>query len=170
MGEATDLLLEIQRHSAWANRQILAAAERMPVEQLRTPIGEGGYGDLLETLLHMYDAQMTWLERATTGTNGPVLGIAEVSSIAALRGLWDELDVHMEVYINGLSDAMLREVVSYRSYYGSEGRYSHRDMFLHQAFHAHQHRGEVALVLSQLGYSPGEIDVIDYLVSERDGE
>ncbi len=167
MGEATDLLLEIQRHSAWANRQILDAAARMPAERLRTPIGEGGYGDLLETLLHMYDAQKVWLDRLQTGVNGPVLDISVVSDIATLQALWDALDEAMEGYIGGLDDASLTEQVPYRSYYGSEGSYSRREMLLHQAFHSHQHRGEVALVLTQMGYSPGELDVIDYLLSKQ---
>lgn len=166
MGEATSLLLEIHRHSSWANRQILATAEGLPVELLRTPIGEGGYGDLLETLMHIYDAQKAWYDRAMTGTSGPALGIDEVPDIPALRSLWDELDADMERFIATLSDESLSEPVAYRSFYGSEGSYSRRDMLLHQAFHSHQHRGEIALILTQLGYSPGEIDVIDYLESK----
>lgn len=168
MGAATDLLLEIQRHSAWANRQILKTAARMPVEQLRTPIGEGGYGDLLETLLHMYDAQKVWLDRLVKGENGPVLDIGEVADIETLRTLWDVLDSEMESYIAGLEDAALTEEVPYRSYYGSGGSFSRREMLLHQAFHSHQHRSEVALLLTQLGYSPGELDVIDYVLREND--
>ena len=41
-------------------------------------------------------------------------------------------------------------------------------MMLHQAFHSHQHRGEVALILTQLGHSPGELDFNDYM-QVRDG-
>ena len=37
---------------------------------------------------------------------------------------------------------------------------------IHQAFHQHQHRGEVAMVLTNLGHSPGEIDAFDWFELE----
>ncbi len=169
MPRNSEMLLEIHRHSSWANGQILQAAARMPVEQLRTPIGEGGYGDMLETLLHMYDAQKAWFDRARTGTNGPALDIEVYRDIPTLAAAWRELDAEMEQYITGLDDQALEEEVAYRSYYGSEGTYSRDAMMLHQALHSHQHRGEVALLLTQLGYSPGEIDFLDYVEAKREG-
>ena len=164
MNAAVAQLLDIHRHSAWANRQLLNAADPLSPEQLRTPVGEGSIGDLFETLIHMYDAQQTWFNRICTGTSGPTLGPQDFADIAALRVAWEGLDVEMDAWLAGLDDATLTQPVSYRSFYGSEGTYSPRDLLLHQAFHSHQHRGEVALVLSKLGHSPGELDFIDYVL------
>lgn len=163
MDSITQLILDIHRHSSWANGQLLGAAENVPPEHLRTPIGEGGHGDLLVTLLHMYDAQESWLERARSGASGPVLEIEDFSDIATLRAAWERLDADMDAYLSELNEAALLEETSYRSYYGSEGTYSRADMMLHQAFHSHQHRAEAALILTQLGHSPGELDYGDYV-------
>lgn len=165
MDESTQIIRDLHRHSSWANRQLLNTAARLSQEQLRTPIGAGGIGNLLETLLHMYDAQESWFDRCRTGTSGPALDIADFRDIATLQAAWDRLDSAMDDYIAGLDAQSLAEPVSYRSFYGSEGTYPRREMLLHQAFHSHQHRGEVALILTQLGHSPGEIDFIDYILT-----
>lgn len=81
MDSTAQIVLDIHRHSRWANGKLLDAAEHLAPEQLRTPIGEGGYGDLLETLLHMYDAQKTWLDRARIGESGPSPEIADYPDI-----------------------------------------------------------------------------------------
>lgn len=169
MGQAAETLLEIHRHSSWANGRMLDAASRMPVGLLRTPVGEGGYGDLLETMLHIYDAQKAWFDRARTGASGPSEEIENFPDVAAVRTVWEQLDREMEEWIGSLADSDLLEPVDYRSYYGSRGSYNRRDMMLHQAFHSHQHRSELALILSRLGYSPGEIDFIDYVLDRESG-
>lgn len=155
--------LELVRHAAWANNQLLNAAERLSPEQLRTPLGDGSFGDLLETLIHIYDADDTWFDRASTGSSGPALSPDDYPSIVALRPAFQQLAVKGEAYLMTLQDDALDERVSYRSYYGSEGTYTRSEMLSHQIMHAQQHRGEVALILSQLGQSPGEIDFLDYV-------
>jgi len=138
MDSTKQLILDIHRHSMWANGQLLNAAENLPPEQLRTPIGEGGHGDLLATLVHMYDAQQSWLDRARTGTSGPEPDISDYMDISALRAAWERLDADMDAYVAGLDEDALLELASYRSFYWSEGSYSRKDMMLHRAFHSHQ--------------------------------
>jgi uncharacterized damage-inducible protein DinB len=168
MDATAQMIVDVHRHSSWANEQLLKAAEQLASDELRTPVGEGGYGDLLETLLHMYDAQESWFERARSGKSGPVLEVEDYPDIPTLRAAWERLEADMDAYLAGLDEAALLEKVSYRSFYGSEGTYARTDMMLHQAFHSHQHRGEVALILTQLGHSPGELDFNDYM-QVRDG-
>ncbi|CAN5709144.1 hypothetical protein BH23CHL5_BH23CHL5_15950 [soil metagenome] len=170
MDEGTRTVVDIHRHSAWANGQILNAAEQLSPEQLRTPLGEGSFGDFLATLVHTFDAQQSWFERATKGRSGPALDLESFSQIADLREVWEALDAEMETYLSGLNERALIEQVPYRSHYGSEGVYSRRDMMLHQAVHAHQHRAELALTLSKLGHSPGELDFLDYIEFAASGK
>jgi uncharacterized damage-inducible protein DinB len=144
-------------------RAFLTPLASWPPSSSARRLARGGYGDLLETLAHIYDAQKTWFDRAQTGRSGPRLDLAGAPDIPAVRAKWRQLDADMEAYIAGLDAAALSEAVSYRSYYGGKGSYTRAEMLLHQAFHAHQHRGELALLLTQLGHSPGELDVIDYL-------
>src|SRR5688572_13803987 len=105
MDPMTQLMLDIHRHSSWANGQLLDAAGQLSPEQLRTPVGEGGHGDLLVTLVHMYDAQKTWLDRARTGETGPWLTVADFPDLASLRAAWEALDADMDAYLAGLDEA-----------------------------------------------------------------
>lgn len=163
MDNTTAALLDVHRHSSWANQQLLTAAANLTPEQLRTPLGEGSIGDLLETLIHMYDAQLAWYDRARTGASGPSQTPEELPDIDSLMAAWSRTDEAMDEWLSKLTGADLGQSVAYRSFYGYEAEYTIRDMLIHQAFHSHQHRGEVALVLSQLGHSPGELDFIDYV-------
>jgi uncharacterized damage-inducible protein DinB len=169
MDALTQVMLDIHRHSAWANGQLLDAAEKLSPEELRTPVGEGGHGDLLETLVHIYDAQKTWLDRARTGECVRWLTVADFPDLASLRVAWEALDADMDAYLAGLDESALLEPASFRFFDGGEETYPRTEMVLHQAFHSHQHRGEVALLLTQLGHSPGELDYNDYM-DVRDGE
>jgi uncharacterized damage-inducible protein DinB len=163
MDPLTQLMIDIHRHSTWANGRLLDAAAQLSPEQLRTPVGEGGHGDLLETLVHMYDAQKTWLDRARIGESGPWLTVADFPDLVSLRAAWEALDADMDGYLAGLDGTSLLEGTPYRSFYGDEETLPRTEMVLHQAFHSHQHRGEVALVLTQLGHSLGELDYNDYM-------
>jgi uncharacterized damage-inducible protein DinB len=160
---ATQMMLDIQRHNAFSTGRLLDAASNLSPDQLRTPLGEGSFGDLLATLIHMYDAQRIWLDRCRTGKNGPAHDVSDFPDIPTLRAAWDQLDSETEAYIASLDDATLHERVRYRTFSGHEGVFSRRDMLLQQALHGAQHRGEVALVVSGLGHSPGELDFAKFI-------
>jgi len=70
----------------------------------------------------------------------------------------------MRAFLNKLTDSDLTETVSYVSAVTNK-RYTVAlwPMMSHVANHGTQHRSEVALALTQLGLSPGDLDLIVYL-------
>lgn len=153
-------------HAVWANNQILERAEKLTNDQLATPV-EGGVGTVYETLVHMMASQLAWLRRFR---GQDPIEPPSPPDLSSLRAAWRELDDDTIRYIASLSDDDLAEVIHYRSWYGWEGTASRWEAVLHQVVHQHQHRAEVAMILTQFGFSPGEIDIIDYLDASRGSE
>ena len=62
----------------------------------------------------------------------------------------------------------LARVVSYVNFQGETWAYPLWQQLLHQVNHATQHRSEAALLLTRLGYSPGWLDLLVYVMSEQE--
>jgi uncharacterized damage-inducible protein DinB len=125
------------------------------------------FGSIRSTLLHMMQAQHSWLRRAQGLDPVEPWTPESFPTIADLRNRWDALDAENLGYIATLTDDQLVEVIHIRSWAGWEMEAPRWQALVHQAFHQHQHRGELALVLTTLGHSPGDIDAFDWF--EIDG-
>jgi uncharacterized damage-inducible protein DinB len=162
MTVAHQLLITMYGHANWANRRLLDQAAQLTREQLDAPL-EGGYGTPRETLAHMLIAQTSWLRRFQELEPVKPRETSDFPDIAALRAAWDELNAETTAYVAGLTDDDLAEVITYKSWAGWQATGPRWQTLLHQAFHQHQHRGEVAMALTQAGHSPGDLDILDYL-------
>ena len=54
-------------------------------------------------------------------------------------------------------------VVEYKNTHGERWAYPLWQQVVHQVNHATQHRGEVAAALTELGHSPGDLDLLIYI-------
>ena len=81
-----------------------------------------------------------------------------------------EVDNATLAYVASVTDEQLLDVIHIRSWVGWEDHVPRWQALIHQAFHQHQHRGELALVLTTLGRSPGEIDIFDYFDEVRESQ
>lgn len=151
----------IYRHSRFANARLLDQAEQLTDAELDAD-RPGMFGTLRSTLLHMMQAQRSWLRRFQELEPIAPWEPEEFPTIASMRSTWDELDRETLAYIDSLSDEQLLEVIHITSWAGWAMDNPRWQAIVHQAFHQHQHRGEVAMVLTTLGHSPGEIDIFDY--------
>jgi uncharacterized damage-inducible protein DinB len=159
------MLLGIYEHGRFANARLLDQAALLTDDELDTE-RPGMFGTLRTTLQHMMQAQHGWLRREQQ--LDPVAPWAEDAfpTIADLRNQWDALDAENLAYIATLTDDQLMERIAMRSWRGWVMDAPRWQALIHQAFHQHQHRGEVALVLTNLGHSPGEIDAFDWFEEE----
>jgi uncharacterized damage-inducible protein DinB len=162
MGTVKKLVAVMYGHSVWANQQLLNAAEQLTPEELRQPV-PGGQGSILDILVHMMGAQLGWTRRFQQLDPVKPPEAADYPDIAALRAAWAEIDAGTDAFIAAMADDDLDEFIRFRSWYGWERESPRWQAVLHQAFHQHQHRGEVAAALTALGHSPGELDIFDYL-------
>ncbi len=148
-------------YSAWANGRILDTADRLGLKQF---IGaNGGSGSIREILAHTAWAQWTWLGRWQGAAPRPRWDAAEFPSVASLRARWNGVEEETHDFLAGLEEGDLARVFSYVNSRGETWRYPLWQALLHQANHATQHRSEAALLLTQCGSSPGDLDFLIYV-------
>lgn len=166
MTAARTMLEGMYQHGRFANARLLDQAEQLSDEELDVE-QPGMFGSLRTTLQHMMQAQHGWLRRVQELDPVAPWAPDAFPTIGDLRNQWDALDAETLSYVATLTDDQLLERIVMRSSRGWVMEAPRWQALVHQAFHQHQHRGEVAMVLTNLGHSPGEIDAFDWF--EEDG-
>ncbi|MDQ3226072.1 MAG: DinB family protein [Chloroflexota bacterium] len=163
MYDAPIMLNRIRDHyasSAWATTRILDTAERLDPEQFLAE--HAGAGSIRDILVHTASAQAVWLGRWRGDAPSKAWDPTAFPDIATLRAAWSTLNDATAEYLAGIRDADLDQSVSYVNSAGETWSYPRWQMLLHQVNHATQHRSEVALLLTQAGHSPGDLDFLRY--------
>ena len=148
-------------YNEWASRLILDAAERVPAQQYAQ--AQLGYCRLHDTLVHLVAAERRWRERWQAKPNAPMLAPAEVPDLAALRQEWAREQQMMRAYLASLSDTDLTREISYQRLNGDPITNTLWHTMAHLVNHGTQHRAELALLLTELGCSPGDLDLVIYV-------
>lgn len=155
---------ELYAYSAWANARVLDTAAQLPIESY---LSHEGYGSVRDTLVHIASAQWTWLQRWLGNSSVRPWDPTEFENVAALRERWSQVDAETANYIAALEPDDLLRNIAYLNYVGETWEYPLWQQLVHQVNHATQHRSEAALIMTQLGYSPGWLDLLFY-ADERD--
>ena len=158
----TDVVRTLYRYSAWATGRILDNASRLRPEELAATSG-ASFSTVRETLVHIMAAQLIWLSRWQGTSPTSLLDAREFPDVASLRARWDQIERETQRFVAGLTDADLAKVVEYRNTRGERWAYPLWQQVVHQVNHATQHRGEVAAALTELGHSPGDLDLLIFI-------
>jgi uncharacterized damage-inducible protein DinB len=154
----------LYEYNCWANEHILVAATGVPAEQFAS--ARLGYCGLRDTLVHIFSAERRWRWRWQGLPSTPMLAAEEVPTLLMLRDLWEQEKQQMRAYLSALHDSDLSEVFSYRTAKGRDISSVRWHTMAHMINHGTHHRAELALLLTQLGCSPGNID-LNVFVTER---
>jgi uncharacterized damage-inducible protein DinB len=151
-------------YGAWATARILDTAARLNPEQLHAPVFEG-LPPIQRTLAHTLGAEVIWRQR-WEGTSPPaLLTTADVPTLPELRARWDAETAALTARLAGLDDEALGRAISYADTKGRPFTTPLWQVLAHVANHGTQHRAEVAAMLTALGHSPGDMDMILYFRS-----
>jgi uncharacterized damage-inducible protein DinB len=156
-------------YNYWANKKILDQATKVTDEQFVEKQATGiSHGSLHGTLVHTLSAEWLWRMRMQNGVSpSAMLSELEFPTLASLILRWGTEEMRMREFVEGLSEERLQEVVNYISVTGAVPRANTRAHALaHMVFHGMQHRSECAVLLTNFGHSPGNIDLLYYLVEK----
>jgi uncharacterized damage-inducible protein DinB len=161
-----DAVRTMYDYSAWANRRLLDAAAALSPEAFAAP-GDGGFGSVRDTLVHIVAAQRIYLGRwqAAPPVAPPVADLdpAAYPDVDSIRASWEDVEQATQAFLAGLTERDLGRVVAYVNSRGETWAYPLWQQLLHQVNHATQHRSEVAALLTRYGRSPGWLDFLVYL-------
>ncbi len=152
----------LYRYNSWANARILTAASNVTQEQFVAP-AEHPHNDLRHALTHTLFAEWLWRNR-WMGQSQPVSFLSEdFPTFKALRSRWTEEEKVLNDFVASLSDEKLNSTFQYKTTKGKAFENILWQVMVHVVNHGTQHRSETAAILTELGHSPGDIDLIVFL-------
>ncbi len=131
-------------YDAWAWQRVLAQAARLTPEQYVAP-APTPQGSLRGTLVHGLSAERTWLLRWQGESPAALLREEDVPTYAALAAAWEAATLQYKTTKGAPMTNVLWQIIA------------------HVVNHGTQHRSEAAMILTQYGYSPGDLDFIVFL-------
>lgn len=178
MKQHFELLAEYNR---WMNEKVYAAAGGLGPDALVEDRG-AFFGSILGTLNHLMVADTIWLKRFAThpASASALRQVCELPDPSSLdqqvfeeleplreRRVW--LDDQIIRWTAGLSDAALRDILSYHNMKGVASSRRFSALILHFFNHQTHHRGQVTTLLSQAGADVGVTDLLMLVPEEPHG-
>jgi uncharacterized damage-inducible protein DinB len=150
-------------YNYWANAKILDTAERITDEQLFA-LTHDSYGSLHGTLVHTMSAEWVWRTRWLGITPKEPLRNEDFPSLTAIRSRWNEEEQQMRTFLASLSQEDVRRIVQYTNMRGQAYAVPLWQLMMQLVNHGTQHRSEVATILTKLGHSPGDMDMLVFVL------
>ena len=158
-------LENLNDYGQWANKKLFVVLAQLTPEQFTQNVA-GSYGSIRNTLVHAMSADWGWLDRCGGTSRGPKLEGADYPTLESIIAQWEKVEVYVRLFLSTLNDADLRRNVQYEIPQG-KGSLPMGEILHHGAIHAIHHRGQVALLLRMLGYSPGNFDIGFYYAEKE---
>jgi uncharacterized damage-inducible protein DinB len=157
-------------YNEWANERILATSDRVPDEAFRRPLTGAGHGSIFGQLRHVAYVQLGYLAAfegraidAAAGAAAVTASGVDLESRAGVRDAFQRGHQGWRELAAGLTAERWSE-----PQHQWPGKLPLGIYMLQVLLHSQYHRGETAALLTELGYSPGDIDFL-FFTFERPG-
>ena len=153
-----EAIKELYDYNYWAMNKLLQAVEGLSMQQLHTDL-LNGIGSIHTTLVHIVCGAWIWRTRWQGGMPTTLLQAEDFPTLQDIHARWQEEERQTRLFLATLhDDELAREV----RYIGTmvPGKVFTQPLWktmLHQINHQTQHRSEIAMRLTELGHSPGEL-------------
>ena len=155
-------ILILYKYNQWANAKIMNAASQVTQEQFLAPAAFP-HGGLRGTLVHALFAEWIWRTRWEGTSPTRRWKPEEFPTFDSLRTRWLEEEKHLMDFVGQVTDVQLNRSFDYLNTAGKPFTNMLWYAMAHVVNHGTQHRTEAAAILTDLGYSPGDIDLIYFL-------
>lgn len=150
-------------YNAWANERLLAAAAGLTAEEFTAPT-RFPRGSLRGSLLHILNAVRFHLAHWEGGPPRPALAANDIPDVAALAARVERDEATLRAFLATLTDADLDRpcTITFGGDY-DDVTAPLWQLMVHVVNHGTQHRSDIAQMLTDLGHSPGDLDLLDIL-------
>ena len=165
------LLYEYDR---WANARVFESLAALTVEQFTRDLG-GSFPSVRDTMLHILAGEWIWLTYWKASSHDAAF-LAELRKrretlfapgafpdLDAVRWKWMEVEEEQLAFVSNVTDESLRTMLPAR-----DTLVSLAHLMQHLANHSTYHRGQISLMMRQLGAEPVATDFHVFL-AEREG-
>ena len=146
----------------WANARTLDAAAALTDEQLDRE-HDVGLKRLRKTMLHICDAEVWWFRNWTIGPREDFEQLAETTSIAELREIFEESNRRRDAYLSALRPSELLGETTAQVKAGVRPRFRLGETILELLEHGTHHRAQALNMLRHSGAEPPSLNYTDYL-------
>ena len=149
----------LYEYNRWANARVLKTVSALTEEQFRRDLG-GSYRSVRDALVHILSAEWIWLMRWKGTSPQAMVDPAEFPRLDLVAAKWSQIEKEQAAFVKGVTDESLKEVITYVNTRGETWRYPLTHMMQHLVNHSSYHRGQVSLMLRQLGAEPVPTDLL----------
>lgn len=158
-------------YNAWANNRVRGLAATVSERDYFADAPGLSFGSLHATLVHLVIAELVWVarwdgvappERLHDARQSNRIAAEEVRTFEELVALWTDVTSRVERFV-AQGDLDVNATISYTNLAGEPNSQPLGELIAHFINHGTQFRSEAAVRLTQLGASPGDLDLIVFL-------
>jgi uncharacterized damage-inducible protein DinB len=156
-------LLTLYEYNAYATGKLLDTVEKLGEDQLSQEMSPS-HGTIRRLLQHMLTTETFFLAVC----QGHLLDFepTRYSTVEEIRAYWDGLEHRMRRYIEKVEEDELKRIREFRMH-DRPYALSAWELLVQAFVHAAHHRGELSILLSQVGQPMPNIDIIQYFVEQH---
>lgn len=147
--------------SYWANAKLFAVITQLSDEQFTQTLG-GSNNSIRNALVHVMSAEWGWMDRCGGPPRGARLDPNDFPNAQSVIETWNRVEGYVRSFLPTLNDQDLERQVEFALGGGPTRLLPLGDLLHHSVIHAVHHRGQVALMLRELGLTPGNFDLLIY--------
>lgn len=159
-------LEELYNYNYWANEKLFRVISQLSPDEFTREVA-GSYGSARNTLVHVLSTEWGWLSRCGGRERGPSLEAADYPTPESLITQWNKVEQYIREFLSSLEDEDMTRAVEYSGKGGKQRSMPIGELLHHSVNHAVHHRGQVALILRELGYTPGNFDILFYYAEKH---
>ena len=166
-------------YNCWANHLVMNQAKEVEESHYYADADGLSFGSLHATLVHILVGELVWLarwkgglppERLKDARIADQLAETEISTFEALADLWRDEEARLRRFSASMTDETVSAMVVYEDQYGNPNEQPMSQLLAHRVNHGTQFRAEAAVRLTELGLSPGDLDLIIFLRQHAFGQ
>jgi uncharacterized damage-inducible protein DinB len=148
-------------YTEWANHRVIRATATLDLDDWKRDL-KSSHGGVRGTLVHTMWAEWIWLERWKGLPNPAKADEGEFADVTVLSERWRLVNGHRQAWFRALSEASVRQPLSYRLLNGTESTQPLWQLVQHVANHSTYHRGQVIAMLRMLGAKAVSTDLVAF--------